>query len=166
MILARARISYHQRGRIDPSDVVQETLCLAIQRRNELDGLSQAGAMRWLRRKLRDQLVDRFRRLRLEPINASLLGDDSMDKSTHGMSAIPCSQPGPDARLIREEDALLVAKMLGKLSEAQAEAIVLKHCEGMPVMEIARHMNKSPEAIGGHLRHGLCRLRKQMTRED
>src|SRR5918998_849142 len=91
MVLARSQVSVDLRGRIDPSDLVQETLCDA----------------------LRD--LPRYR----------------------GRSR---------------------AKMIGKLSPPQAEAIVLKHCQGMSVVDIGRHMNRTPDAVGGLLRHGMRRL--------
>ncbi|MBV8230235.1 MAG: sigma-70 family RNA polymerase sigma factor, partial [Planctomycetaceae bacterium] len=52
-----------------------------------------------------------------------------------------------------------------QLSPPQAEAIVLKHCHGMSVAEISRHMNRTPDAVGGLLRHGMRRLRELMPRE-
>ena len=165
--LARFRISYTLRGRIDPSDIVQETLCAAVQWQQQVGVLSHDDTMRWLRRKLRDKLVDRLRRLKLQRINMSSLDDDSLDNSSHRMEAIlRDNQPGPHHPIIREEDALRVARMLGKLSPAQAEVIVLKYCEGLSVEEISRHMNKTPAAVGGHLRHGMSQLRKLMPQED
>ena len=95
--------------------------------------------------------------------------DVSLDQTSVGMSRLPqlqLSESAPSARVVREEDALILAAMLGQLSQAQAEAIVLKHCQGMSVAEIGRHMNKSPDAIGGLLRHGMSRLRELMPRED
>ena len=138
-------ISFDLRGRIDPSDVVQETLCqvLAGQPRERTDGQM----MGWLRLKLHDNLVERFRRHRLDRHIVSL--DRLLDQTSRGMSRFMwASQSGPDARLIRVEDARKLADRLAKLSDAQAEAIVLKHCEGMSVKEICRHMNKTPEAVG------------------
>lgn len=160
--LARARISFDLRGRIDPSDVVQETLCqvLAGQPRERTDGQM----MGWLRLKLHDNLVERFRRHRLDRHIVSL--DRLLDQTSRGMSRFMwASQSGPDARLIRVEDARKLADRLAKLSNAQAEAIVLKHCEGMSVKEICRHMNKTPEAVGGLLKHGMRKLRELLSQD-
>jgi RNA polymerase sigma-70 factor, ECF subfamily len=166
-ILARSRISFNLRCRIDPSDVVQETLCAAVEWQQKAGVRSRVETMLWLRRKLRDKLVDRLRRLNLQPINMSLLDDDSLDNSSHRIGDIlRDSRSGPPAKIIREEDTLLVAEVLGKLSSAQAEAIVLKHCEGWSVNEISRHMNNTPAAVGGLLRHGMRHLRELMPQED
>ena len=121
--------------------------------------------MGWLRSLLRCNLIDRFRRLRLENRVASL--DALLDQTSAGMnSLVQASQSAPDARVLREEDALTLAGLLKQLTDAQAEAIVLKHCRGWSVEEIGRHLDKTPDAVGGYLRHGMRRLRELMPREE
>ena len=164
--LARPRVPFDLRGRIDPSDLVQETLLEALRGLPNHRGQSTAEMMGWLKQILQCNLVDRFRRLTLEPKANSFASSDCFERTSGGLRSFAMlSQSGADARLIREEDALLVAKMLAKLPEAQAEAIVLKHCEGMRVEEICRHMNQTPAAIGGLLKRGMRRLRELMPRE-
>jgi RNA polymerase sigma-70 factor (ECF subfamily) len=162
MLLARSQVSVDLRGRIDPSDLVQETICHAL--RDPTRHRSRAEMMGWLRSVLRFNLIDRLRRLRLERRVVSL--DGSLDRTSDGMSRFPAARPSaPEARAVREEDALALAATLGQLSPPQAEAIVLKHCQGMSVAEIGRHMNRTPDAVGGLLRHGMRRLRELMPRE-
>jgi RNA polymerase sigma-70 factor (ECF subfamily) len=164
MFLARSQISVDLRPRIDPSDVVQDTLVDACRDLHMHRGKTQGQMTGWLRSILRFNLIDRFRRLRLEP-RVSI--DDSVDKTADGMTRyLRASQSAPDARAIREEDALALAANLTQLSPPQAEAIVLKHCQGLSVEEISRHMNRTPDAVGGLLRHGMRRLRELMSAED
>jgi RNA polymerase sigma-70 factor (ECF subfamily) len=166
MALARAQVSVDLRARIDPSDLVQETLCEALRDQSRHRGRTRAEMMAWLRSLLRFNLIDRVRRLRLERRVVSY--DGALDQTSHGMSSLlQASRSGsaPDARAVREEDALRLAAMLGQLSPPQAEAIVLKHCQGMTVAEISRHMNRTPEAVGGLLRHGMRKLRELMPQE-
>jgi RNA polymerase sigma-70 factor (ECF subfamily) len=165
MVLARAQVAVDLRGRIDPSDLVQEALCDALRDLPRHRGGTRAEMIGWLRSLLRCNLIDRFRRLRLEKRVASL--DELLDQTSAGMSRLAqASRSAPDARAIREEDALALAGLLGQLSEAQAEAIVLKHCRGWSVEEICRHLGKTPDAVGGYLRHGMRRLRELMPREE
>jgi RNA polymerase sigma-70 factor, ECF subfamily len=164
MVLARSQVSVDLRGRIDPSDLVQETLCDALRDLPRYRGRTRAEMMGWLRSVLKFNLIDRLRRLRLEGRVVSF--DASLDQASQGMShLLQASQSAPEVRAAREEDALALATMLGKLSPPQAEAIVLKHCQGMSVVEIGRHMNRTPDAVGGLLRHGMRRLRELMPRE-
>jgi RNA polymerase sigma-70 factor, ECF subfamily len=159
--LARAHVSVDLRGAIDLSDLVQETLFEAVRDPGPARHRTQAQMMGWLRSLLKCNLIDRLRRLRLERQVVSL--DFSLDQTSEGMSRFPWpSHSAPDARLIREDDALNLADVLAKLSPPQAEAIVLKHCQGMSAAEISRHMNRTPEAVGGLLRHGMRRLRELM----
>lgn len=164
MILARSQVSVDLRGRIDPSDLVQETLCEAIRDLPRHRGQTRAEMMGWLRSLLRFNLMDRLRRLQLERRVKSL--DGALDQTSNGMSHfLQARQSAPSAGVVREEDALTLAALLVQLSAPQAEAIVLKHCEGMSVAEMSRHMNKTPDAIGGLLRHGMRRLRELLPRE-
>ena len=165
IILAKAQISCDRRGQIDPSDLVQQTLLDAAKDPTILHSRTRPEMMSWLRRILRDNLFDRIRRLKLEAQVVPL--EHLFEKTSHGLSSIlPGSESGPDARIMRAEEALLVTDLLGKLPDAQAEAIVLKHCEGMSVKEISRHMNKTPAAVGGLLRHGMRKLRELMPQES
>jgi RNA polymerase sigma-70 factor (ECF subfamily) len=164
MALARAQVSVDLRARIDPSDLVQETLCEAVRDLPRHRGRTRAEMMAWLRSLLRFNLIDRLRRLRLERRVISL--DGSLDQTSHAMSClVQASRSTPEARAVREEDALTLASLLGRLSGPQAEAIVLKYCQGMTVAEISRHMNRTPDAVGGLLRHGMRKLRELMPRE-
>jgi RNA polymerase sigma-70 factor, ECF subfamily len=168
MVLAKAMISVDLRTRIDPSDVVQETIYKALCDKppaHEPRERERPQMIAWLRKILHDRLVDRLRRLQLERQIESL--DGGMDQTSERMSILAnAGQSAPDARAIREEDAQILATMLSKLSPLQAEAVVLKYCRGISVIEISRHMNRTPDAIGGLLRHGMRRLRELMPREE
>jgi RNA polymerase sigma-70 factor (ECF subfamily) len=162
--LALTQIAVDLRGRIDPSDIVQLTLCEALRDWSPSADHSRPRMMAWLRTILRHNLVDAFRRLRFAP-RVSL--DDSLAQTDANMSRfLVADQSAVGARMEREERALLLADRLRQLTPAQAEAILLKHCHGMSVEEICQHMQRTPEAIGGLLRHGLRRLRENWPPED
>lgn len=162
--LALAQIPVDLRGRIDPSDIVQQTICEAISDLPKYRGKTKPEFMGWLRSMLRFHLIDSFRALKFAPkasIDASLgLTDDGMSR------LLQANLSSVGHRLIKEEQAMALAKLLQQLSTPQAEAIVLKHCQGMSVDQICRHMNKTPDAVGGLLRHGMRNLRELMPREE
>lgn len=162
--LALAQISADLRGRIDPSDLVQQTLCEAVRDLPQHRGQTRSEMMGWLRAVLRFNLIDAFRALRFVP-QVSL--DDSLAMTVDGMSRFLAAQNSPaDAQALRDEHSLALAERLRQLTPAQAEAIVLKHCQGLSVEQICQHMNRSPEAVGGLLRHGMRRLREIWPREE
>jgi RNA polymerase sigma-70 factor, ECF subfamily len=157
MILARSRVPFDLRGRIDPSDLVHDTLCAALQQPDWPE-------LFWLRRKLHDKLVDCFRRLKFQPPNVSF--HDLMDQTSNGMSVLVAKQSSPASKVIRDEDALILAEKLKQLPEDQREAVVLKYCDGKSVFEIGRHIDKTPGAVGGLLKRGMRHLRELMPRTD
>ena len=165
MALARAQVPVDLRGRIDPSDIVQETLFHALRDDKRTHERTAPQTMAWLRTILRCRLIDRLPGRDRENRNVSL--NALLDQTSAGMSELlMASQSSPGSRVIRDENAMIIAKLLTHLSEAQAEAIVLKHCQGLSVEQISRHLNKTPDAVGGLLRHGLKKLRELMPREE
>src|SRR3712207_3515337 len=61
-VLARLQIDPRLRGKLDPSDVVQETLLRAHERREQFRGTTDAELAGWLRQILANQLAEALRR--------------------------------------------------------------------------------------------------------
>ncbi len=146
---------------IDPSDVVHETICAALAKRDALG----PDVRFWLRRKLHDRFVDLCRRLKKRPPVISL--DGFLDRTDHSMSSyIADAGPGPLSDLVLKEEVLRLADALGKLPENQCEAIALQYFAGRSVKDICDHMHSTPSAVGGYLKRGMKGLRELVTRED
>jgi RNA polymerase sigma factor (sigma-70 family) len=161
MVLARCMVPYDLRPVIDPSDLVQDTICAALVKPDALE----PDVRFWLRRKLHDIFVVRYRQLVARPPVISL--DDPLDDTDHTMSVyVADHRHGPLSDLVLHEKVLRLADSLLKLPERQCEAIVLQYFAGMSVKDICRRMNATPAAVGGLLRHGKQGLRDLITRED
>ena len=159
LVLARTRLPRRLRAEVDPSDLVQETLLHAQRDRDRFRGGTEAELAGWLRKILACRLIDRLRRADAAP---PAWTEGEFERSSVGLlNLLAADQSTPSARLAREEAGLQVARLLAGISEAQAEAIVLRHCEGWPVDRIGRHMGRTPDAVGGLLRHGLKALRER-----
>src|SRR5947208_16326893 len=61
-LLARVGLDAPLRGKLDPSDIVQETLLRAHERRDQFRGNTEAERVAWLRQILAMQLIDAVRR--------------------------------------------------------------------------------------------------------
>ena len=48
----------------------------------------------------------------------------------------------------------------------QREVVLLKHCQGLSLADIASHLGRTPAAVAGLLRRGLQQLRETLPVND
>src|SRR5580700_1090251 len=133
-LLARVQIGQRLQGKVDASDIVQETFLEAHRNFARFRGTSEGELVRWLRQILATNLADLFRRylgtqgrdVRLE---REIVG--ALDRSSilldRGLVAV---QSSPSHQAAQREQAVLLADALGQLPDDYREAIVLRHLEG------------------------------------
>src|SRR5262245_42023257 len=164
-LLARSHIGRRHQARLDPSDIVQQTLLHAHQRQSQFRGVSEAELMGWLRQILANNLADAVRALarakrdvsRERPLDLDV--DDSFARADCWMAG---TQSSPSQQAVRAEEVIRLADALTRLPVAQREAIVLHHLQGLALAEVGHHLEKSPAAVAGLLHRGLKRLREVM----
>jgi RNA polymerase sigma-70 factor (ECF subfamily) len=157
-MLADLHLPRQQHGRLDPSDVVQETLLKAKERLGQFRGTSAAELAAWLRRMLRNAMIDALRRLTREPAVLSALEQSSarLEASLAGDGSSPSEQA------VRHEELEQLAAALAQLPEDQRLAVQLQQMHGHSVQAIAALMGRSKSAVGGLLRRGMAGLRQRM----
>jgi RNA polymerase sigma-70 factor, ECF subfamily len=165
LLLARMQLDPGPRNRIDPSDIVQQTLLEAHAKAEQFHGDDSALAA-WLRQALVNNLRDAWRALRQDKrdIRREQALEDAVDHSSARLSGI-LTAPGssPSQRAVRNEDLLRLADALTQLPEAQREAIVRHHLQGCSLSETARSLDRTDAAVAGLLHRGLKKLREIMT---
>lgn len=156
-LLARLQMAPALRAKVEPSDIVQQTLLEAYVQRDRFLGTTDAERAAWLRKALANNLADAARALGAAKRDASLersLGDSSARLEKFAAAR----QTSPSGRASREERALLLAGAIAQLPELQREAVILHHLKELPLAEAAAAIGKSEPAAAGLIHRGLQRL--------
>jgi RNA polymerase sigma-70 factor (ECF subfamily) len=162
-LLAGVHLDARLRSRLDPSDVVQETLLKAHARRDQFRGRSEVERAAWLRAILANTIADAVRRFgrqqgdRHESLEAAL--GESSERLERWLQS---QDPSPGTQAERQEHLLRLAGALARLPPEQRTAVELRHLQGLPVPEVGRLMGRSIASVAGLLRRGLQALREQM----
>jgi RNA polymerase sigma-70 factor (ECF subfamily) len=167
-LLAQAELDRRLQGKVDPSDVVQQTLLEAYQDREQFRGKSEAELAGWLRRILAHNLADVVRHYGAAARDVALERslEASLDESASRLNSwLADDHSSPTQHALRREELGRLYKVLMQLPEDQRIAVEGKHLQGLSVEEISQQMGKSVTAVGGLLRRGMRRLRELMQNQ-
>lgn len=164
-ILAGMQLPRRFQSRLDPSDIVQQTLLKAHQARGQFQGHSESEFAAWLRqilaRTLANSLRDLGRRKRNVNLERSL--ERELGRSSRRLKDwLAAQEPSPSQYAERNEQVLQLVGALAQLPPSQREALLLKHCQSWSLAEIAEHMDRTPAAIASLLQRGLKQLRQSL----
>jgi RNA polymerase sigma-70 factor, ECF subfamily len=164
-VIAHLQLSSTIRARIDPSDLVQQTLLRAHQAIEGFRGRTSEEMTAWLRQILARTLADTVRdqrRARRDVAMERSIARTVEESSVRLDTWLVAEQSTPSQGALRNEQSLLLVKALAELPEAQREALLLKHCQGWSLAEIGERMDRSPAAVASLLQRGLKQLREYL----
>ena len=156
-------------ARVDPSDIVQESLLEAAARIDDYVRNRPLPFYPWLRRIAADRLADASRRHlhagrrsvgREEP--AGLPGESVMELAERLLAP----NSAPSARLRRRERRDRVRAALESLPERDREVLVLRYLEDLSTEDAASVLGVGAGAVKMRLVRALQRLRDQLDEED
>lgn len=154
-VLAMRAMDGRLAGRIDASDVVQQTFLSAVRKFPEFTGDSAELLIAWLVQIHERNLIDMARRH--VAAERRSVGREASERNSDPID--PSELTSPSQRLMRGENAVRLAKALARLPEDQAEAVRMRHLDGWTLERIADRMGKTDTAIASLLYRGMKNLR-------
>jgi RNA polymerase sigma-70 factor (ECF subfamily) len=168
-LLARLHLHPRLQSKLDPSDLVQQTLLKAHENRAQWRGQGEAEMAAWLRRILANTLADVARAFGGAKRNVAR--EQSLEAALQESSARleGFLNPGPSSpsnQAMRHEEMLRLASALAQLPQDQRAAVEWHHLQNCSVAEVAACLGRSERAVAGLLRRGLKKLRELLQAES
>jgi RNA polymerase sigma-70 factor (ECF subfamily) len=165
------RIDSRLAARIDPSDVVQESLAEAAGKLSEYIRARPLPFYPWLRELALRRLIALYRQhvrsqkrsVRREEARLTFLTDDSVRDLAQRLAARGSS---PSGRLKRQEVQERMRATLARLAERDREVLVLRHLEQLSTKEIAAVLGITEGAVKVRHLRALERLRQTLDKDD
>ncbi|HZU36478.1 MAG TPA: sigma-70 family RNA polymerase sigma factor [Gemmataceae bacterium] len=168
-LLARLQMGSRLQGKLDPSDIVQQSLLEAHEKQAQFRGGTEGEWLAWLRGILAHNLADAgraFRQARRDISREQSLESQLRDSSLRLGECLVAPDTSPSNVALGHERAALIARALATLPDARREALLLRYWEGWPLAQIAQHMGRTHAAVASLLKHGLRQLRELLQEPD
>jgi RNA polymerase sigma-70 factor (ECF subfamily) len=163
-LLARVQIGQRLQGKVDASDVVQDTFLEAHKNFATFRGGSEGEFLRWLRQILAANMADLLRRYlgtQGRDVRLEREIENAFDQSSVLLDrGLVAPQSSPSQQAVRREQAVLLADALAQLPDDYREALVLRHLEGLTFPAVAARMGRSLDSVEKLWMRGLARLRQ------
>jgi RNA polymerase sigma-70 factor (ECF subfamily) len=164
LLWATCRLPDWVRGKLDPGDLVQQTLLESLRTPNKLVGRPDHEVLAYLRRSLTNNLIDALRKFAR---NRDDLSPDVVAESSVRLEKwIAADQTSPSGRADRNERFAQLAAALAALPDTQRIAVEMRYLMGMKVIEIAQQLGKSEGAVSVMLHRAVTALRGVLTEPD
>lgn len=167
-ILAGTQLDPVLKARVDPSDIVQQTLLQAHSAADDFRGRSDAELAAWLRQILSNvlahQLRDHHRAKRDVSRERSIY--QSIEASSIKLTQLLVADvPSPLEQVEVNSDLIRLSACLAELPSSQREAIELHYWQDWSLRRIAEHQGRSKTAVAGAIHRGLRQLRRGVDPE-
>jgi RNA polymerase sigma-70 factor (ECF subfamily) len=167
-LLADIQLDPRLRGKLDPSDIVQQTLLSAHEHRDQFRGETEGERLAWLRKILANNLAQAGRQYTSLQRNIKLERslESALEESSARLEIFLADTSSPERQVQRQELLLRLADAMSDLPESQRTAVELRHLRGCSLKDVGEQMNRSKEAVAGLLFRGLRQLRDRLSDSD
>jgi RNA polymerase sigma-70 factor (ECF subfamily) len=168
-LLARVHLDPRLRGKLDPADVVQQTLLRAYAALPEVRSRSPETLAASLRKILARTLADTVKHYHRDrrDVNLERSLEGALDRSSSSLADwLAADQTSPSLAAERNEELIRLADALADLPEPMREVVILKHCRGQTLRQIADHLGKTVPSVASLLRRGLEALRHRLSNSE
>lgn len=149
------------RTKLDPADLVQQTLMEGVKAGTVSDEKPDHEVLAILRRILANNLIDAVRKFGRGRGDVS--PDIFADSSRRMAEWLAAPDTSPSERCDRNERFDKLAKGLATLPEAQRIVVEMRYLQGAKVSVIAKAMDRTEGAVAALLHRGVTALRNELT---
>ena len=141
-------------------DILQETFIKAVQLIDDGRYADTGKFLSWMLRIAHNKVIDYFRSQKsAKTVNESESGYNVLGTLRFADSSV-------EDRLISEQIALDVRRLVDHLPQEQREVVMLRYYSGLSFQEIAEQTNVSINTALGRMRYALINLRKMIKDND
>lgn len=152
------------RAKLDPADLVHQTLLEAVRAPTALAGRADHEVLAYLRRALANNLTDAMRKH--GRARADVSAEAVAASSARLADWLAADHTSPSERAERNERFARLAAALAGLPDAQRTAVELRYLQKMKVLDIAAAMGRSEGAVSLLLHRALGALRGVLADAD
>ncbi len=153
-ILAATQLDRRLRRRMNPSDLVQDTMLAAHRDFGKFRGGTEREFLAWLRQILINCLhhaIDTHVKAKMRDVRCEISIEQvsaALDRSVVNFAQVLADNgPSPSVPARQREHAVALANQLAKLRPQYRDVIVLRNLQGLSFQEVADRMNRKPGAV-------------------
>ena len=158
LLVANQELAPELRGKVSPSDLVQETFLKAQGNMGRFHGHTEDELLAWLRRILLNHLANERRRFGYE---VALDSGGQVDARAAGGAA-----PSPSGQAIAREELSGLERALEKLPEHYRQVVQWRNWERLSFEEIGRRSGRSAEAARKLWARAVEQLAQELESDD
>ena len=162
-LLVRLQMGARLREKLDASDIVQQAVLYAHERRAQFRGATEGEWLAWLRAILANVLAAALRRFDTQARDPGRerSREGELDRSSSRLeSLLVADQTSPSERAVRGEELVRLAQAIARLPEDQRRVVELHYLRGLAVADVATEIGRTRPAAVGLLFRGLKQLRE------